>query len=417
MRADSRKDLPVDPDGRHVVGIDIGQKTHAAAGLTAAGKDFGRKIYFPNSRAGLERLETLLLKALGGPQAVLIGMEATGHYWMPLHTQLTKLGYTVAVVNPIQTSKKFRTCIRKTKTDKLDAQGIARLVLSGEAKTARIPNAATLELRLLVRHRWRLMGIAGDLERFSISLIERLFPEFTDTFPSLRSASGRSLLREIGLAPELLAARSDEVTALLRRVSRKQLSFEKIQNFLVQARQSIGIGSAQQVLVEQLRSVLTLVETIESQIDTLDKELESRMLNLESPLKSLGLHAPLIATIHAESDPIHDFQHVWQYAAYTGLDPATFQSGNKTGTRIHISKRGSPYLRQALYLAAFCLYRRQRPLQRLYQKCRKSGHHHIDALVIVAHKLARIIWRMLTDNRPFHVNPPKRQQLLLAASK
>ena len=38
---------------------------------------------------------------------------------------------------------------------------------------------------------------------------------------------------------------------------------------------------------------------------------------------------------------------------------------------------------------------------------RKAGHHHTDALVIVAHKLARIVWRLLTDNRPFRANAPK----------
>jgi hypothetical protein len=136
--------------------------------------------------------------------------------------------------------------------------------------------------------------------------------------------------------------------------------------------------------------------------------LARRVEEVKSPLPSLGLRAPIVATIHAESDPITDFRHPWQYAAFTGLDPSGFQTGQITGTRAKISKRGSPYLRRAYYLAAMALYRRHADLTRCYARARKKRHTHRDALVIVAHKLARIAWRMLTDRRPFRKRPPRR---------
>jgi len=142
--------------------------------------------------------------------------------------------------------------------------------------------------------------------------------------------------------------------------------------------------------------------------DTADEELARRVEEIGSPLPSLGLRAPIVATVHAESDPITDFRRPWQYAAFTGLDPSGFQTGQLTGTRARISKRGSPYLRRAYYLAAMCLYRRHADLNRCYTRHRKKGHTHTDALVIVAHKLARIVWRMLTDWRPFTKRPPRR---------
>lgn len=407
MLSSSRKDQPIHPGGRHVVGIDIAQHRHAAAGLTANGQEFGRALSFENNRAGIANLEERLLNPLGGPTCVLVGMEATGHYWMALHHVLRKRGYSVVVINPLQTQGKFRTRIRKTKTDPLDARGIARFVLSGEAKAARIPTPATLELRLLTRQRWRLVGWTSDLQRLAFALIERLFPEYPQLFNSPLNATGRALLRELGLAPHVLAAHPGELTRLITRVSRKRIAPDKIALLLSQAQSSIADPAGQDVLIEQLRSVLTLIETLEAQTALLDKELERRVESLRSPLLSLGIQAPLVATIHAESDPIQDFRHVWQFAAYTGLDPSISTSGNRTkDSNAHISKRGSPYLRHALYLASFTLYRRVRCLQRLYQKCRKAGHLHIDALVIVAHKLARIIWRLLTDNRPFRAIPP-----------
>jgi transposase len=407
MNNSSRKDRPVLPNGRHVAGIDIGQRVHAAAGVTSSGEDFGRIISFDNNRAGVDRLEQLLLKPLGAPAKILIGMEATGHYWMPLYFELQRRGYQAIVINPIQTRGKFRTRIRKAKTDKLDARSIARLVLNGEARAARIPSESLLELRLLTRHRWRLTSLCGDLQRFAYSLIERIFPEYSDLFCSPLLPTSCALIRKFGLSPATLAGQPDELSALVLHASRNRVSHTTVRTLLARAAQSIGIARAECVIVDQLRSVISLLDTIESQIAALDEELEGRVEALHSPLLSLGLRAPLVATIHAESDPIADFRRPWQYAAYAGLDPSTCESGNFKGSRAHISKRGSPYLRHALFLAACALYRRHRSLQRLYQRSRKAGHHHTDALVIVAHKLARIIWRLLTDNRPFRAKAPK----------
>lgn len=406
MKRPSRKDQPVLPDGRHVVGIDVGKQTHAAAGLTAAGAQFGRIISFSNDRAGLDQLETLLLKPLGGPKKILIGMEATGHYWMPLFSELRRRGYQAIVINPIQTRGQFRTRIRKTKTDKLDAKAIAQLVLFGKAFAARIPDEAILELRLLARHRWRLTNLSGDLQRFAHSLIDRVFPEYADVFSRPLMPTGRALIRQLGLAPRDLASHPEDLANLINRASRNKVDQTTIQSLLARASQSIGIGQAELVIVEQLRSIISLIETIEAQIATLDDDLAERVEKLKSPLISLGIRAPLAATIHAESDPIGDFRRPWQYAAYAGLDPATCESGNFKAAETHISKRGSPYLRHAFFLAALSLYRQHRDLQRLYQRSRKAGHHHTDALVIVAHKLARIAWRLLTDNRPFRAKAP-----------
>ena len=129
----SEKDKPVRPAGRNVAGIDIGKKTHAAAGVKATGEDAGPVVSFGNDRAGVDRLEKQVLKPLGGPKKVLVAMEATGHYWQPLYFELARRGYEAVVLNPIQTRGKFRTRIRKTKTDRLDARSIAHFVLSGDA--------------------------------------------------------------------------------------------------------------------------------------------------------------------------------------------------------------------------------------------------------------------------------------------
>jgi transposase len=403
-----RLDKPVPPRGRNAVGIDIGRKRHAASGVRPDGEKIG-KTMLANDRQGVDRIEGLLLKPLGGPDGALVAMEATGHYWKPVCHELMRRGYETVVINPIQTRGAFRSRIRKAKTDKLDATSIAELVLSGKAHAARIPEECTLELRMLARHRWRLVDYVTSLAVFAHALIDQVFPEFAHAFSDPLCTTARAIINHIGLAPDDIAADRDALLAVVRSASRGALGQSKADLIIECAKRSIGIRVAERVMVDQLRSVFALMKTLEAQRDELDEQLAARVAQLNSPLTSLGLNAPVIATIHGESDPVTDFPHAWQYAAFTGLEPSTFSSGNyKKYTNTPISKRGSPYLRRAFYTAAMALYRKHTYLHRCYTRHKSKGRHHTDALVIVAHKLARITWRLLTDNRPYTARPPKR---------
>jgi transposase len=138
----ARHDQPVLAAGRFVLGIDVGKYKHAATILSPHGEILGSLQHFENTRAGIDRLETELCRPHGTPRRILVAMEATGHYWMPLYYELMRRGYSCIVINPIQTNAKLRCRIRKTKTDKLDSLGIARFVLTGEARAARQARAA-----------------------------------------------------------------------------------------------------------------------------------------------------------------------------------------------------------------------------------------------------------------------------------
>ena len=95
----------------------------------------------------------------------LIAMEATGQYWNALHDELQRRGYTCVVLNPIQTGNRALKRIRKTKTDPTDSEMIARTILTGDAQTTLVPDESIFELRLLVRHRWRMIKVHGVVLR------------------------------------------------------------------------------------------------------------------------------------------------------------------------------------------------------------------------------------------------------------
>jgi transposase len=401
------KTRPILARGRAIVGIDIGKRKHAAAAISSQGELIARLDCFANSREGVDQLETQVLRQAGGPAKVLIAMEATGHYWMCLYHELIRRGYQCVVLNPIQTNARARSRIRKTQTDPIDSLGIARFILTGDAKRTRVPDENITELRLLVRHRWRLVTARSGMLRYAHTLIDRVFPEYEAVFSKSFLPSGRALIREIGIAPAEIVSREEEVRDVLHRASRGKLAAETIDQLIEKARTSIGIRQAESLITHQLRDFLEYVETIERQRDQIEEELTSRITEMETPLLSLGIRPVLAATIHAESDPISDFPGPEQYVAYAGLDPSVRESGDSVRGRSKLSKRGSPLLRRALYLAAFSASRQHAYFQRYYQKQRRKGRSHQHALVVVAHRLARVIWRLLTDNRSFKKRPPK----------
>ena len=93
--------------------------------------------------------------------------------------------------------------------------------------------------------------------------------------------------------------------------------------------------------------------------------------------------------------------------AAAGLDVRVTQSGEFTGTRQKISKRGSPYLRRAIWLAAsraaFC----DPILSEYYQGLRARGKHHLTAVGAVSRKLCNTIYTILKEDRPWQPIPPK----------
>ena len=401
-------DRPVFAKGRNVAGIDIGKYKHSAVAVSPQGEKIASLASFANDREGVERLEARVLKTAGGPRRALFAMEATGHYWMALYHELVRRGYQGVVLNPIQTHGEARTRIRKTKTDKRDAEGIARFLLTGKAHAARIPDEATAELRILVRRRHRLLQMKGDIERAAQSLTDRVFPEYDGCFSKPFLSSARAMIRAVGLSPRRIADEENLTREVLARAGRGRLRTQTIDGLIRHAHDSIGIRQAGEVIDDQLRATLELIEDFELQIAQLDDELERRIKERASPLLSLGIGASLAAAIHAESDPASDFPSARQYAAYAGLEPSTFQSGEMVGARTPISKRGSPHLRYALYLSAFSIYRKHEYFHRTYRRFRKKGHKHTDALIVVTRHVALVAWRMLKDNRPFTKRPPKR---------
>lgn len=114
-----------------------------------------------------------------------------------------------------------------------------------------------------------------------------------------------------------------------------------------------------------------------------------------------GIGPVLAAAILGEIGDISRFPTGAKLVAYAGIDPTVRQSGQFNGTRNRMSKRGSPHLRRAIWLAASTATTYNPILRDFYEQKRAEGKHPMAATGAVARKLTYIIHAVLRDRKPY----------------
>jgi transposase len=381
------------------VGIDVGKRMHEACFLGADGRQIGRSLRFASNASGARLFDERVARL---PEPAAIALEASGRYWLGLQRHLVAAGRSVQVINPLQVSAFRETAIRKTKTDRRDAFVLADLVRIGRTRPNYVPDDLILELRDLTRFRWGLVDQVGDTKRRVLAVLDRVFPEFADQFKDPFGASAKALLARAATAADFAAIDLGELTAVLETVSRKRFGVDKAVAVQRAAQDSLGLaalGRAARLELDQLLAQLALLEAQTAQIDAAVEEMLART---EQPLTTIpGVGPVLAATILAEIGDITRFPRPQSLNAYAGIDPTVFESGQFTGTRQAISKRGSPYLRRALYLAAHSAHRHDAELGAYLAKKLSEGKPYKLAVVATARKLLGRIYIILKEGRPY----------------
>lgn len=382
-------------------GIDVAKRKHAVVVLDDHGQTHQPVFTIQNTREGLDFL-VKTLRRLGNE--VMVGMEATGHYWLSLYDVLTRQGYAVAVINPLQVAAYRKSGVRKVKNDRTDAVWIADFVrVSNIAATNReIP--VLLQLRELSRFRYWLSQQIGDCKRKLLTVLDRVFPEYESLFSSVFVQSSRALLREAVSAQEFADFDLQELTDLLARASRGRFGAEKAKQLQDQARQSIGVGFLADAAQVELRCLLAQIGLLEEQQAEVEQALAELMQTMPQYILTIpGIGLPTGAAILAEIRDISRFQNADQLVAYAGIDATVHQSGQFKATEMHMSKRGSPYLRLALWQAASMAIQHNAELKAYYEKKRAEGKTHGTALGAVCRKLLVRVFVILKENRAYEV--------------
>ena len=385
----------------YIVGIDIGKNHHEASIVSPEGKQIGHSLRFATTHKGADSLMSFIFKNIGNSPCVF-GMEATGHYWYPIYSFLKAKGYTIYVINPIQSDSLRKMYIRQTKNDSIDSFLIAEVIRFGQFGTTSMADENILAMRQLCRYRDSVISSRTEIKLRIGTIMEQIFPEYEKQFSSLWVSTSMGILEKY-LTPENIEnAPIDELFEIIKDKSHNRLTRAKAISIKEAAADTFGIKIAQDAFSFQLKQLIDRMNFLDKQIEALDCQILEYYEKFDCYLHTIpGIGIIGAATILAEIGDISRFKNSSSLIAFAGIDPTVRQSGEFNSTHNHMSKRGSPYLRHAIFLAATTCSFHNSPLNAYYKKKRDQGKHHLTATGAVARKLTSVIYAVLRDSKPY----------------
>ena len=168
------------------------------------------------------------------------------------------------------------------------------------------------------------------------------------------------------------------------------------------ARNSFGIADCEGAYSTLILVMLEQIHTLQEKCSALEEEIGALLQQFDTTLITIpGIGAILAATILSEIGDISRFSSADKLAAYIGVDPAVNQSGEFVGTHVHMSKRGSPYLRRAVWMASVGAVQRDPMFKAYYEKKAAEGLRYMSIIGHVTKKMTAVIYAIMRDNKAY----------------
>ena len=386
------------------VGIDVAKDKHDCFILSSEGEILADVFTIANNRDGFHTLLQRIQSCARPSDKIKVGLEATGHYSYNILGFLLNKGLHTFVINPLHTNLYRKSLsLRKTKTDRVDARTIATMLMSDvDLKSYTDTSYHNEELKSLTRYRFEKVSERAKLKQSISRLVNILFPELETLVPTLHMASVYAILSEFPGAKQIADAHLTHFKTVLSDASKGRYNREKAIEIREAARCSIGSVMPAKSL--ELQHTIRLIRELDKEIEEIEAAIKAIIDEMAPPILTIpGISYRMGAMILAEIGDFSRFDSPDKLLAYAGLSPSTYQSGklNATGAYAHMEKRGSRYLRYALFNATkyVCIW--EPSFASYLAKKRAEGKHYNVAISHVAKKLVRLIYALQTSGKAF----------------
>jgi len=385
----------------NAVGIDISRGKSTVAVL----RPFGEVVMLPfevkHSNAELLALAEQL-KSIDGETRVT--MEHTGRYYEPVANALHNSGLFVSTVNPLLIKEYGGNSLRKVKTDKADAQKIARYTLDNWAELRDYTPMDTVRYDLKTLN--RQFNLASKQKTASannlIALLEQTFPGIRKCFESPVRNDGSQKWVDFAITfwhADCVRKYSKEAFAERYRKWCKRHGYlvrsNTVQEVYTLAQNAVVLVSKSQtakvIIVEaakQLTAISRSVELYRSEMNRLAEMLPEYPVVMQM----FGVGSTFGPQLIAEIGDILRFARKQSLVAFAGIDPAPNDSGDKYGRNSGTTKRGSPYLRKTLFNIMKCYLQNapeDEPVYQFIDKKRSEGKPYFVYMTAAANKFLR----------------------------
>ena len=384
------------------VGIDVAKDKHDCFITNTDGEVLFKSFTITNNLDGFDELYQKIEAVMEDVSKVKVGLEATGHYSYNLLGYLLDKGLPTYVINPLHTNLYRKSLsLRQTKTDKVDARTIASMLMSDvNLKSYSDTSYHNEELKSLTRYRFDKVKERAQLKQSISRLVCILFPELEKLVPTLHQNSVYELLYEFPGAKQVANAHLTRLSNLVETASKGHYTKDTAITFREAARTSIGSNMPAKSL--ELKHTIKLIRELDTEIEEIENEIKIIMDEINSPILSIpGISYRMGAMIIAEIGDFSKFDSPDKILAFAGMSPSTYQSGQLDNCYARMEKRGSRYLRYALYNATayVCLWD---PTFKAYlAKKRSEGKHYYVALSHATKKLIRVIYQLESSGQQY----------------
>jgi len=385
------------------VGIDVSKDFSTAQGVDKNGKKLFY-LRFAMNAGGFSELLKAMIKFTEHVTEITAAMESTGCYHINLFSFLSSEGVSCVVVNPLLITNFARLSLRKTKTDKKDAQTIAQFLLANEKSLSAIAfSQDTQDIKDLSRERESMTVLISGMKNDIKRLLQGTFPELE----KLCSPYGETMLHFLKRFPSARLVRAakqrDIEKALICPDEKRKRVMVSAEDIIAAAKTSVASSGAAKELIlsEKISTLLYLQKKNERITEVLIKTCESLMIEELDIIRSIdGVNDITGSTFLAEIGDINKFTSYKHIIAFAGLDPSIHQSGQYVG-RSTISKRGNRHLRRIIFLMTLCAVRCKNAFREYFLRRKQEGLPPKKAILATSHKLIRVIFAMLSNKTLF----------------
>lgn len=387
------------------VGIDVAKDKHDAVIVNEEGEILVSHFTFSNHADGFNLLLENIKSVSDSLENIKIGLEATGHYSYNILGFLTEKGLTTYVLNPLHTNL-FRKglSLRKTKTDKVDAYTIALMIMSKQfLKSYSDKSYHNENLKSLTRYRFDLVKQRAKLKTSVSRLVTILFPELEKLVSNLYGKATFELLTVYPNTQAISNTHLTTLTNLLSKASKGRYKQAKAIEIRDAARSSIGSNMPAKSL--ELKHTIHQIQELSKLIDEVEDQIRVSVDDLTTPILTIpGISYSLASIIISEIGDFNRFDTPDQILAFAGLSPSTYQSGKLDSSYSKMEKRGSKYLRCALFNAAKHVSIWDNTFKAYLAKKRAEGKHYNVAISHVAKKLVRLLFALEKSGQAYNLS-------------
>jgi transposase len=399
--------------------FDIGKNVHYGYFRAPDGREC-KPFSFHNTQKSFKQLWTEISKFKRGHQLeqIVVGFESTGPYAEPLFHFLRKKPVKLVQVNPVHTKRvKELTGNSPNKTDKKDPRVIADVISLGHALTLVVPSGASAHLRRLTQARQRaLRDRTASINQLQ-HLIFVIFPEFLSIMKNISTKTATYLIKHYPGPQNIAAMGVEDLTAIMRKVSRGKLGRERAEELIAAAKNSVGICAGRESIFVEMAHLNARIENENGFIDTLENQLDEYLQQIpysSSILSVKGIGVVTTAGLIGEVADFRKFDTISEIMKLAGLDLYEISSGKHRGQR-RISKRGRPLMRKLLFFAAINAVKSNGIMHQTYQRMLERGMLKMKALVAISRKLLGLIFAIVRDNTKYIEDYSAKHHYKLAA--